>query len=102
MNINNPIKMNMNSNSKFKNQFINYLIKKNIFRIFIIKMMALVPTSNGNKNQNTEKVCDILQEVINIFFVFFLNYIFLSDRFAMNFVHLKHMFPNNNKIKIRI
>jgi hypothetical protein len=34
-------------------------------------MMALVPTSNGNKNSNTEKVCDILQEVINIFFVFF-------------------------------
>ncbi len=38
--------------------------------------MALVPTSNAN-NSNTEKVCDILQEVMNIFF-FLPDYISLS------------------------
>lgn len=43
-------------------------------------MMALVPTTNGNSNDNNsnaEKVCDILQEVIQFIFLFFA-YLYLS------------------------
>ncbi len=41
-------------------------------------MMTLVPTSNSN-NAGAEKMCDMLQEVMNILSFFPLNYIFLSQ-----------------------
>lgn len=50
-----------------------------------IKMMALVPTSNDNNKQNTEKVCDMLQEVRRSFSI--RSSFILFDRFGMNFVH---------------